>query len=931
MNSCRSILLYIAFFLFQTYCFGVNHTFSKLSIDDGLCNNQVQVIYKDSYGFIWIGTLEGIDRYDGVEVKHFSYRFNKKAGNIFCITEDAKRHLWVGTSNGLFKHNKKKDIFEHIPLGEEGVPVQTIESLNDSVFCVGTRNGLFLVNTNTFQSEELQLTGDSDIESNYITGLFIDNHNNCWLTTLIGLIKYNIKDRKGELFQCELEPHEGCNSFSSICSIGNKLYLGTFQNGLVEFDISTKEFTKGVGLDCDIVVKVYSDNKHRIFVCTDGGGLKVIDLHTLEVEDIKRNQNDSESIISNTVYCFLLDEKDRFWIGTYSEGLCFSKNISKYFKFHEISTDHPEINRNIRSFYFSPDGFQFFGTRNGLGVIDNEGEFKYYQVETTKSLQSNIILSIYPYKDDVLIGTYGGGVSVYSKTKKTIKPFLNSDELIHEKVYAFELDRLDNLWISSFNGLYRYSSGNDSLMHIDITNSELAVNEIFDIDIDSKDRVWVGSMDGISVFSLKGRKLEKIDLGEIVTKTFKTNYIYEDLEGNMWICTESEGLIMINSDLSSAVLFKEENGLISNNICAIVECSPGEYWISTNKGLSKYSNKSKKFTKYSISEGVPGLVFTLGAIDLSSDGTLYLGNEKGLVYFTPQDVNETELASQIQFTDFFLSGREVKSGEESVLSECITNTKEIDLSYKMNNIGFRFVALNYIPALNNNYQYKLEGFDAEWRPNGNKNTVFYDRVKPGNYIFKVRKSNGNVDDDKYDAEVKLSIHRSFMHSPYFIVLLIFVFLAGAYFLYNYIKVLQQKVKAIEVQSVKTEKYKGSRVPEEQSSVVIQELKKLMVEQKYYLNADLKLADLSNELNHSINEISQVLNQDLNQSFPDFVNKYRIREVKRLLSEKAYEKFTFMAIAQQCGFKSKTSFYRIFKNETGKTPADYVKDLETNNQ
>lgn len=907
---------------------GTQHSFSKLSIENGLSNNHVNAIYKDSYGFIWIGTLDGIDRFDGIEIRHYSYRFSGALETVSSITEDLSRTLWVGTSTGLFRYNQKTDRFERVNTGMKNVTINTLAVLPNGNICVGTAEGLYLVNTKSVQSEKLIL---SDLPGNIninVTGIFLDNHDNCWMTTSKGLFRYSFPDKKSELFQCMLMPQAAYNSFTSICSIGNKLYLGTTNAGIVEFDLSNKVYSKGLSTNNKIILNVASDNKELIFAGTDGGGLKIINIRTHEIESIETRENDPESLSSNSVYSFLLDEKGRYWIGTYSAGLCFTKNISGNFKLHNLITEYPEIDKSIRSFYFSPNGSQYFGTRNGFVQLSKNGSLKLFKSSPGDKigLRSNIILSVFPFMGDILIGTYGGGLSRFSVANRQMQPFLESFNLSQENIYAFDIDNSGCLWFTSFYGLYRYSPKDKSIVNYNTQNSDLESNQIFYIKFDSKGRIWVGSMSGTHVFYYKENKLEQIDLSVISNNTFKTNYIYEDQAGNIWICTEKGGLIMVNPVLTQSSVYRDENGLPDNSVCAIIEGRPGEYWISTLKGFCKFLIQSHKFTKYYISDGLPGLVFTPAAAYLAPYGLIYFGNEKGLIYFTPDDVDEKSISSRILITDFYLSGKEVRPGENSVLDKIIEETHEIRLNERMNNIGFRFVALDFFNAADNNYQYKLEGFDENWKNNGSNNTVFYQNLKPGKYIFKVRNAKEADNISPNNAEVKIIIDSPLFSTPFFFVLLFLITIAGVFMIIRYKRMLPQKVRQLIDLLNKFEKYKGSRIPKSQGELIINELKRHMEEEKPYLNAELKLADLANYINHPINEISQVLNQDLDQSFPDFINKYRVEDVKKLMGDKDYKKFTLLAIAQKCGFSSKTSFYRIFKKETGKTPADYLKEL-----
>lgn len=930
MNRVRELILIFIFCSFQIFCLGDEISFSKLSVENGLSSNNVKAIYKDSYGFIWLGTLEGLDRYDGVEIKPYSSKFPETVENVYTITEDFGKHLWVGTATGLFRYNNSTDKFERINIDNRNITVQTLALSRDSNLYAGTTNGLYQIDPKTSESGPPLLKNDPTTHvTPSITGIFPDNHGNCWLATTTGLVRYSSRTKISDLFRFRMAPEDAYNSFTSICNIGNKLYLGTTNMGIVEFDLSSKTFSTGIKTDNNIILTLSSDNKELLFAGTDGGGLKVINTRTNSIGNIVNQDNNSASLSSNSIYSFYLDENGRYWIGTYTGGINFTRNIAGNFKLHPITLKYPEANKSIRSFYFAPDGSQYFGTRNGFIAVNKNGSAKFFQVNQNdpNGLRSNIILSVYPFKGDILLGTYGGGISLFSVAEQKIKPFLDSENFRRGNVYGFETDNTGNLWITSFNGIYRYSPANKSIVNFNQQNAGLKNDEIFDIRFDSKGRLWLGSMTGPMVMMPEGDRLKMLDLPSAAVNNFKINYIYEDQAGNIWICAERGGLISVDPGLTTSKTYHDADGLPDNSVCAIIERNTGEYWISTLKGFCKFSSQSKKFTKFSLSDGLPGLVFSPAASYLAPDGTLYFGNEKGLIYFSPSETSEASLKSKIRLTDFFIAGKEVQPGPESVLQKPVEATDKIVLNNRSSSIGFRFVALNFINPADNEYQYKLEGLDKDWKDNGSNNTVFYEKLKPGNYIFRVRNANESNEDSPNNLAVKIVIIHSLFSSPLFFGFIILLVLAGAYILAKYIKKLQKAGPRFIEMPQKFEKYKGSKIPEDQSTIIINELKRFMDEKKPYLNAELKLADLANEINYPMHDISQVLNLNLNQSFSDFINKYRVEEVKKRMADKAYERFTFIAIAQQCGFNSKTSFYRIFKNETGKTPADYLKELK----
>lgn len=929
MNWFRLSIYCIVTSLFPILCFGSNFSFSKISVENGLSNNQVNVIFKDSYGFMWFGTFEGLDRYDGVEIRSYAQRFPEAVGNVNSISEDSEKQLWIGTATGLFYRNNKDDRFERVPLNRKNIAVRSLAFVLDTVLCVGTTTGLFLVNSRTKKSEHILLNDVTTEKENYINGILTDNIGNCWLATHNGLIKYSLTDQKKEFFQCNLFPLDAYNSFSSICNIGNKIYLGTSYMGLLEFDSSTKNFTRGVDVDNKIILTMATDKKERLFVGTDGGGLKVVNIKSGDVTDIDSQENNSASLSSNSVYSFYLDQNDRYWVGTYTGGVNYTNSFKLNFKLHPVTSGNSDESKNVRSFYFAPDGTQYLGTRNGVIQIGKGGDANTYQVdaENKMGLRSNIILSLYPYNGAILIGTYGGGISLLSPGERKIRPFLTNSIFDKGNTHAFETDNKGNLWIATFIGIYRYSPGNKSFVNFNKQNSDLVNDEIFDLLFDSKGRLWVGTMSGISVFSVNGDRLIKTKIPDEGKINFKVNCIYEDQSGNIWLCTERGGVAMFDQSLSKVKFFQEADGLPDNSVCAIVEGNKGEYWLSTLKGFCKYTARNKRFVRYSLSDGLPGLVFSPAASFYAPDGNIYFGNEKGLVYFNPAAIERTSKTDKICITDFFVSGKPVVPGEKSVLKQSPEATKTIELDSWSNSIGFRFVNLNFANSIENSYQYRLEGFDKDWKSNGNRNTVFYENLKPGSYIFEVRNGNESDGNTASFVDVKVQIRKSFFNLPIFFILLLLLVAGGGFVFVKYIVGRKKKeaLLLLPATSKKVEKCKGNKIPEYQSSI-IHEITRAMETKKPYLNAEFKLADLASEIKFPLHEISHVLNQGLNQSFPDFVNKYRVEEVQKRLKDKAYDRFTFFAIAQQCGFNSKTSFYRTFKNETGKTPADYVKDL-----
>ncbi|WP_321345280.1 two-component regulator propeller domain-containing protein [uncultured Draconibacterium sp.] len=929
MKLTYRLLLLLSLLLSHPSLSGSVHTFTKLSVENGLSNNEVNVIYKDSHGFIWFGTLHGLDRFDGIEIRSYAEKFPDQIENILSIEEDANKNLWIGTSEGLYGYKQDLDRFIKISLdGKYSITI--IRSVDEDRLFLGTEKGLVIYNIKTEDVQHILIDTEEPLSAqNYITDILLDSHGSCWLATHRGLTRITVDDNEINNYYFESEYQEDYNSFTSLCALGNRMYLGTANKGIVEFNLNTKIFLKNNFIEDCLVTTISSDHREKLYIGTNGSGLLIFNLRTNQVERVEKVEDDPRSLSSNSVYSFLVDENQRLWIGTYSGGVNYSNTVLGGFQLHEISTDYSSINKSIRSFYFSSDSNYYFGTRNGFIHMNQDEEITLFRGNNTAGqLRSNIILTIYPFDKQLLIGTYGGGVSIYNPVNKHMGLFLNDDRFRNSNNYAFTSDNEGRLWVASHDGIYSYLEQDGRIRNYNIENSQLINNEVFYLTTDSENRLWIGTSKGFSVYNIEGDSLKAIQLPEIAENSNKVNYIIEDLAGNIWICTEIGGLYMINDDLDNFKVYEQKDGLPDNSVCSIIENSPGSFWISTLKGFCHFSLKENSFKNYSISDGLPGLVFSPAAVYLANDGQLWFGNEKGLMGFYPENVDENVVESRIVITNLYTSGQNVELEDNPTLNKPIEFADELILDHKSNNIGFRFVDLNYLSPYDNNYFVMLEGFDKEWQNNGNKNTIFYDGLKPGKYVFRVKNVVSAAEEAENSKELTIVVSQVFTRSVAFWVGIILIVVAISAYLYRtYTKLKKIQRKYIEEHGV-ARKYQSSGLSDKDLNAIVEKVKQYVKTEKVYLNTDIKLSEVAKELNMPSHHISQALNQVLDQGFSDFINKYRVREVRYLLENDAQKNLTLMAIARQCGFNSKTSFYRVFKKFTGKTPIDYIDSLKS---
>lgn len=483
--------------------------------------------------------------------------------------------------------------------------------------------------------------------------------------------------------------------------------------------------------------------------------------------------------------------------------------------------------------------------------------------------------------------------------------------------------------IATMEGLYLQDGNTGTTYHKTVNNSELEDNRLISVHYDSKNRLWLGSISaGTSVYEIVNFELVPVQ-EELELSKYKAVSFFEDSRDNVWIASEQGGLIKVSPGLDEKTVYTTEHGLPNNSVTDVTEAPAGTYWITTLKGFSRFDYNKERFYNYTISHGLPSLVFNRGAIinNYDDNGKLWLGTESGLVSFSPDEIEINKPVEKITITDFYVSGERYQDLNGNKPVEQI---EQVVLKGNQSSIGFRFIALNYFNPNDNQYLYRLSEIDEKWLKSGD-NYATYTNLKPGQYTFQVRLADA---DGLYETEISslvvqvkpLWYQLTILQVILGIIILVLIIIAV-----KAIIDLKSRVKKLpdlkEDDSKETyRKYETSSLSAEKSIEIEYLLKNHVEESKIYLNSELKLKDLAAAINCSPHDVSQVINQNLNQSYYEFINCYRVEAVKKCMTDPAYKKYTLLAIAQECGFNSKTSFYRAFKKLSGVTPIQYQNKL-----
>ncbi|GAA0893672.1 hypothetical protein GCM10009122_33510 [Fulvivirga kasyanovii] len=657
-----------------------------------LSSHDVNCLFIDRAGTLWIGTADGLDQVDtvGGQVKHFRHYANDPSSlsnnTITVIFEDHDKNLWVGTENGLNRYSREKGTF------------QRYYHTNDPV----------------------------SLSSNHITSIYEDKQGRLWVGTQKGLNLYDQKSDGFELFSTDARGTTLSDSRITAIFQDSKddLWIGT-RNGLnklteVDGQLVISQYKRDEGdltsLSNNWITAIFEDRSNVLWVGTYFGGLNKFDLYASKFKMMEYKENDPNSLSSNIVRSIVKDREGNIWVGANPGLNKVDRETGEVTRFFGSSTDVNTMNGNVvRSLCFDDENKLWIGTSDGgLSWYDPEtGQFNrfVYDPEDPYSFKAfDVRLLFCDSEGTMWIGSNGEGLFRYEKeTGRFInyRPDSVSNNSISslEVNYAMAEDHDGNLWIGTWNGLNRYNKATGQWKHYyyNLNNPEsLSDNYVKSVMIDHNNTLWAATA---------GRGLNKlIDEEKEIFEHYTVN-----------------------------------EGLANDHTYGVLEDDNHYIWVSTNKGLSRLNPITGTFRNYDRNDGLQGNEFNTGAFYKAPDGEMFFGGLNGLNYFRPEEVSDSETLPQVAITNIRLFNKSVGLRDSSsglYLKRHIQFEDSIELSFDKNSIAFEFAALHFSNPSKNQYAYILEGFDKEWiYTKGNMRFASYTNVPPGEYTFKVKASN----------------------------------------------------------------------------------------------------------------------------------------------------------------------------------------------
>lgn len=707
--------------------------------------------------------------------------------------------------------------------------------------------------------------------------------------------------------------------------IGKKLYLGTMDHGLLCFDISTGEFKENIiDLGCNVIMSLSSDEKNLLYIGTDGNGVHFVSANNMKiVRSFCYESGNKQAIRSNSVYALLVDREGVIWIGFYQLGLDYTLYQSGLFSTYAYLPYFDSKEMPVRAIAVSKDE-KLIGSRNGLFYIDEKKQrFKSFKVP---ELRSNMILCIYAFEGKYYIGTYGGGIYILNPSTLTLSDFetadLKSAPFLKGHVFCIKSDDEGSLWMATSMGLYCYRDGKQ-IRHYTTENSKLPGENVYDICFDSTRKGWICTENGLCIWDPSTNSLKSDMFPEGFIHKDKIRTVYEDSNHELYFLPD-KGAIFI-SDLSMNHFRRMQSGtpLDGKDAMFIIEDHEGWLWIGTNWGLYRYDKKDN-FIPYNFVDGLPSSIFITCFPVIDEEGTMWFGNSKGMIYLiSEQNGRKAKWHYPVAFTDVLVNGKQsvyAKMSREN-------NVYKIKLEADQRNLTIRFSGFTYSEPAYMSYKCKMEGIDSDWQLLSGQSEITYYDLSSGNYQFRIHR----VDDPESEICLMVTIAPRFNAVMWSVTVLVILIITFLYIYYRRrIKrnnLIQSKEKQ---QPVIEEKYRKSNVTEEECRRLTGELEFLMQRDRLYVNPNLKIADLAAILNVSTYTLSYLFNQYLDKNYYDYLNDYRIEEFKRLVGKDEYSKYTLTALAELCGFSSRTSFFRYFKKVIGITPNEYIRSIGKTN-
>lgn len=851
----KNTVLFICFILF--YIFPIEdviaHSVSFQQLPVTLPSNEVQNIYQDKDGFIWITTKNGLVQYDGYEIKTFKsnlyYPDLLTSNNVNCVVEDNKHNLWIGATGGLNILDKVTGKIKKANTNVfDNTRINCIVILEDNSSLIGAERGLYTYDLakDTCYIPEWTKKFD-DYPNDGIQSLFKDSKGHIWIGTWSnGLFRFD--PNKNEFFKYYIDERNSAHHIYEDSR--GRMWIGTWGRGLYklenQYEMSDLKWTNYRNMTWDsynsaeqvttildnIIYAISEDKENQVLWVGTRSGLCLLDISKDNDQFVNYKVGSRNDLPYNEVNAILRDRSGQMWLGMLGGGVYTVNTTKSQFELNRLNSVRAKFSTNsVRSI--------FSDSRNNLWMgVGSYGLVVYNQVTKTysdyasivKGTVSSIIQS--PKTGRLYFGTDGFGIFYFDYkntddiSSQEIK-HLSAPGFNHSAIQSMMIDRSGNLWVCARNG-FGFISQRDGKYYDVIP--DIGTNKSFYSSIieDAEGNIWVGTTNA-GIIKVKKNKEGTIFNYDAYTKENKRLVInniqcfFIDSSNRLWVGTEGGGLNLYDKEKNVFISVNKRFNILGDAVYSIEEDEKGFLWMGTGAGLVKLFVNSdltpSTVRVYSKSDGLQDNLFIKGSSFRAKSGKMYFGGHKGYNSFYPAEIHDRDFATNLVVTDIKIFNQSITNLDQPTrdrISKAAPSfTKELVLSYKENNFSVEFAGLNYLNSSEIKYSYILEGFDTQWQyTDASRRFAYYNNLASGKYVFKLRSTNENGIWQREVIQIKVIVKPApwltwWAYTFYFIILCAF-----AVFIYKSIKnrlSLRESLRLKEIQQVKSEEVNHAKL------------------------------------------------------------------------------------------------------------------------
>ena len=785
--------------------------FEHYRYSDGLPSDAITCSMQDQQGFLWIGTYQGLARFDGEKFKVYRYQPKNKKGlrgnMISCLYQDHNGEIWIGTaSNGLSVFHPKKELFTHFSHGTADSMQVTNKSIrriiedSEKTMWIGTEDGLTLIDSTRKKITKLYYNPHN--QGHTINGQsvydMVEDESGVWLgTDNSELCYYNKKSKTfSDVPYTNLNLKKDARILKKLYLDNNHhLYVSSNKGGLSKLNIETGEYVtyttqKDKGGLSTMKIRDIIQVDSLMWLATDGAGLDIFNPQTEVTHNYRNNKCNPHSLSSNVLWNISVDRQDNIWIGSYHGGINKYDPRNNYFHLLDHYSDY-QANKPVLSLFRSNDTLWVGTDWGGLYALKDKKRIARFKPEK-RFKNGQVIKSIAKDRTGkLLLGTYDQGLIQLNLSNNKITQFINAPELPSNNIWAIHTDSRGISWLATLGGgitVFDPENGRFSqpLIHYESSGQK----HLYNIYEDAQSNLWFSSDDGILFYQRRTEQWKHFNIRAHFENPDPTinnvKAVVEDNLRNIWIATAA-GLVKYIPSEEKWELFKYADGIPELPLINLTKDNFGNLVVVSKKYISLFDLSKEKAISYSITDNS----LTHNSL-VKTKNKIYIGGNSGITYFRPQSIRSNKTIPPVYFTQLKINNQPKDySDNHKILNKAIEFCDTIHLNHHHNIVEFHFAALNFSDTKRNIYSYKLEGFDKEWVTNENKGSVTYTNLPPGKYTLRVKAANNHRVWNSKGAQVLIIVHPPFWDTIWFKALIILI-IAGL--IYVFIRMRIQHVR-----------------------------------------------------------------------------------------------------------------------------------------